>query len=106
MTRVLVWYGFLGGAAAWALQLVLAYGFEDAMCGQGGSPTVWLVAATLMLGAVAAGSLGAAFVTWRRDSSGVLGFLAATGMFAAAFFVVLIALGGLQLLSLDSCRQG
>jgi hypothetical protein len=106
MARVLLWYGFLGGAGAWALQLVLGYGLEDAMCPQGESPTVWLVVATLVLGAVAAGSLGAAFVTWRRDSAGVVGFLAATGMLAAAFFVVLIALGGLQLLSLDSCRQG
>lgn len=110
IARFLIWYGFLGGAAAWSLQLVIGYELEEAMCSQGNSGSrAWLVAATLVLGAAAAGSLGAAFVSWRglrRDPRGVVRFLAVTGMFAGLFFVVLIALGGLQLLVLDSCHQG
>jgi hypothetical protein len=109
---ILMWYGFLGGAAAWALQLVLGYGIEDSACSQGNADTKsWLVAVTLLLGALALGSSGAAFLTWRwadrrGDTRGAVSFLALTGIFAGAFFLVLIALGGLQLLSLDSCRQG
>jgi hypothetical protein len=108
--RFLVWYGFLGAALAWSLQLALGYGIEDSACSQGESGTkAWIVAVTLVLGAVAAGSLGAAFLSWRgagRDPRGVVGFLAVTGLAAGIFFLVLIALGGLQLLALDSCRQG
>jgi hypothetical protein len=110
MARLLIWYGFLGGAGAWALQLVIGYEVEDALCSQGSSGSrPWLVATTLVLGAVAAGSLAASFLSWRearRDPRGVVGFLAVTGMLAASFFLVLIALGGLQLLSLDPCHQG
>jgi hypothetical protein len=110
--RLLMWYGLLGGAAAWSLQLVLGYGIEDSACSQGSSDTKgWIAALTVLLGAAALGSAGAALVTWRGverrgDARGAVGFLALTGMLAGVFFLVLIALGGLQLLSLDSCAQG
>ena len=110
--RILIWFGFLGGAAAWSMQLVLGYGIEDSACSQGSSGTKgWIVAVTLLLGALALGSTGAAFATWRGverrgDARGAVGFLALTGMLAGLFFLVLIALGGLQLVSLDSCHQG
>jgi hypothetical protein len=109
---LLMWYGFLGGAAAWAVQLVLGYGIEERACSQGSSDTKsWIVAATLLLGAVALGSSGASFLTWRwadrrGDARGAVTFLGLTGMLAGVFFLVLIALGGLQLVSLDSCHQG
>jgi hypothetical protein len=109
---LLMWYGFLGGAAAWAAQLVLGYGIEEGACSQGSSDTKsWIVAVTLLLGAVALGSSGAAFLTWRwadrrGDARGAVTFLGLTGMLAGVFFLVLIALGGLQLVSLDSCHQG
>jgi hypothetical protein len=108
--RLLMWYGFLGGAAAWSAQLVLGYQIEEYACAQGNSDTKpWILLVTLLLAAAAAGSAAAAFITWRgtdRDARGAVGFLALTGMLAGVFFLVLIALGGLQLLSLDSCSQG
>jgi hypothetical protein len=104
MGRFLVWYGFLGGAAAWSAQLVIGYGLEEAMC-PGGGPEPWIVVATLAAAAVAAGSLGTAY-RFRRTPEGSVQFLAFAGMLAGAFFLALIALGGLQLLSLDPCRQG
>jgi hypothetical protein len=109
--RFLIWYGFLGAALAWSLQLVIGYGIEESACAQGGSDTEpWIVLVTLALGAVAAGSLGAAFLSLRgarnRDARGVARFLAAAGLFAGIFFLVLIALGALQLVALDSCDQG
>jgi hypothetical protein len=113
MTRpLLMWYGFLGGAAAWSLQLVLGYGIEDSACSQGSSDTKsWIVLVTVLLGAAALASSAAAFSTWRwadrrGDERGAVTFLAVTGMFAGLFFLVLIALGGLQLVTLDSCHQG
>jgi hypothetical protein len=108
--RLLIWYGFLGGAAAWSVQLVLGYGIEDSACSQGNSGTKpWIVFVTLVLAAATVGSGGAAFLTWRRsdrDARGAVSFLALAGMLASLFFLVLIALGGLQLASLDSCDQG
>jgi len=112
MTRpLLMWYGFLGGALAWSAQLVLGYGIEDSACSQGNADTKgWIVAVTVLLGAVALGSSGAAFLTlrWaerRGDARGAVTFLGLTGILAGIFFVVLIALGALQLGSLDSCHQ-
>lgn len=104
MPRFLTWYGFLGGAAAWSLQLVLGYGIEEAVCPRGGSEP-WLVVVTLVAGALAAGSIGAAY-RGLRAPDGSIRFLAVSGLLAGSFFLLLIALGGLQLLSLDSCRQG
>jgi hypothetical protein len=109
--RFLLWYGFLGAALAWSLQLVIGYSIEDSACSQGASDSKpWIVIVTLVLGALAAGSLGTAFLTLRgaqsRDVRGGVRFLAVTGLFAGVFFLVLIALGGLQLVALDSCHQG
>jgi hypothetical protein len=108
----LLWYGFLGGGLAWAIQLVLGAGIEDAACSQGNSGTKgWIVLVTVLLGAAAIGSSAAALVTlrWaerRGDERGAVTFLGLTGMLAGVFFLVLIALGGLQLVHLDSCHQG
>jgi hypothetical protein len=104
MHRFLLWYGFLGGAAAWSAQLVAGYGLEEAMCPGGGSEP-WIVAVTLAAGAMTAGSLAAAY-RFRRTPEGSVHFLAFAGMLAGVFFLVLIALGGLQLLSLDACARG
>jgi len=109
---LLLWYGFLGGAFAWAVQLVLGAGIEDAACSQGISDTKgWIVLVTVLLGAAALGSSAAAFLSlrWaerRGDERGAVAFLGLTGMLAGVFFLVLIALGGLQVISLDSCHQG
>ena len=103
-SRFLPWYGLLGGAAAWSLQLVIGYGIEEAVCPRSGSEP-WILAVTLVAGAVAAGSIGAAY-RGLRAVEGSIHFLAVTGLLAGCFFLVLIALGGLHLISLDTCRQG
>jgi hypothetical protein len=110
--HLILWYGFLGGAGAWAVQLVLGAGLEDATCSQGSTAAKsWIIVATVLLGAAALGSSAAALASlrWaerRGDERGAITFLGLTGMLAGVFFVVLIALGGLQLISLDSCHQG
>ncbi|HYZ19022.1 MAG TPA: hypothetical protein VE615_05720 [Gaiellaceae bacterium] len=104
MSRFLVWYGFFGAAGAWSAQLVAGYGLEEALC-PGGESAPWIVAVTLAAGLVAAGSIGAAY-RGRRTPAGTVQFLSVVGMLAGLFFLLLIALGGLQLLSLESCDQG
>lgn len=104
MARFLVWYGFLGGAAAWSTQLVVGYGLEESLCSAGPAQT-WTIVITVAAAAVAAGSIAASSrgLGSREGSTQLLAF---AGMIAGAFFLVLIALGGLQLLSLESCSQG
>jgi hypothetical protein len=110
--RLVLWYGFLGGAGAWAVQLVLGAGLEDATCSQGSTAAKgWIVFITVLLGAAALASSGAALLSlrWaerRGDERGAVTFLGLTGILAGVFFLVLISLGGLQLISLDSCHQG
>ena len=111
--RLLIWFGAFGGAAAWTLQLVLGYGLEESLCELGHTETKGpIVVVSLVAAAVSAGAALAAFTIWRsagrkrRDPRGRVRFLALVGMFTGVFFLVLIALGGLQLLSLDSCAQG
>jgi hypothetical protein len=105
-SRLLFWFGVFGAAGAWTLQLVLGYGLEEARCSQGMSDTeLPILVLTIAAAAVAAGSLGAAYRA-QSTATGSLRFLAVAGLFAGLFFLILIALGGLQLVSLDSCEQG
>ena len=104
MARFLVWYGFLGGAAAWSTQLVAGYGLQESLCPAGPAQT-WTIVVTVAAAAVAAGSIAAAF-RGLGSRQGSIQLLAFAGMVAGVFFLGLIALGGLQLLSLDSCSQG
>ena len=59
MARFLVWYGFLGGAAAWSTQLVAGYGLEESLC-PGDAAQTWIIVVTIAAAAVAAGSIAAA----------------------------------------------
>jgi hypothetical protein len=73
---------------------------------------VLIVLLTIACGAVALGSGIAAFASWRayanstRDPRGRLEFMAFLGMLASGLFLLIIVLGGLQLLGLDTCVPG
>jgi hypothetical protein len=113
-----LWFGVLGGPAAWSLQLVVGYGLEEIACSSAtagddlGGLGVEPMIATLT--AVLAGvALAAAAVSFRHyqavsrgrieDPRGRVGFLALGGAIASALFLVIIVLGGVQLTVLDSC---
>ena len=114
---LLQWYAVFGGAAAWALQLVLGFAGIQHECGIGGSPSglgsdVWQLA-LLVLGALAViGAEGAAalvFVRTRETRSddppphGRLHFLAAAALVANLLFLVMIVLAGVAAISGALC---
>jgi hypothetical protein len=116
-TGLLLWYGVFGGLLAWAAQLVVGYAFEEIACPAGtktqeifgASPELLTVLVTVVAGAIAGGAGAASFVRWRayagsdRDPRGRLEFMAFVGMLASGLFLLIIVLGGLELVGLDTC---
>jgi hypothetical protein len=117
-TELIAWFAFLGGAAAWTFHLVVGYGLEEIACSRGtagqdiaGVDVELLIAVlTGVAGAVALAS-GLAGLSLHRsvsrgrrdDPRGRLGFMAGAGALAGFLFLLIILLGGLQILGLDSC---
>lgn len=117
-TELLAWFAFLGGAAAWAFHLVVGYGLEEIACSRGTSgqdiagvevelliAVITGVAGAVALAAAVAGiALHRSVSRGRReDPRGRLGFMAGAGALAGFIFLLIILLGGLQILGLDSC---
>jgi hypothetical protein len=130
-----LWFAVLGGAVAWSAHLLVGWGLEEIACSPvsdgprvlGVSLTVWIGAATVVLGAVtvAAGLLAWRF--WRTEgaadpSTGVepgggdpepqelvrrgrAGFMALFGLAANALFLLMILYGGVSLLLLRPCAR-
>jgi hypothetical protein len=114
--EALVWFGALGGAAAWTVQLVAGAELEENHCTRAGlrysihTPT-WEAALTAVCAAVAIAAGVAALLAYRRtrhggDRRGRIGFMATSGMLANVLFLALILLGGIGASVLDPCVQG
>jgi hypothetical protein len=114
MTRsnVLLLFGMLAAPLAWTAQLVVGYGIGDARCSVAGmqwgldseAGTAALLAATA---AIAVAGLAVSFWLERRaerDERGRVAFMAGSGIFVSAVFLVLILLGGIAALSIEHCR--
>jgi hypothetical protein len=112
--NLLLFFGLLAAPLAWTAQLVVGYGIGDARCSVAGmrwgldseTGTAALLAATA---AIALAGLGVAWVLERRaarDERGRIAFLAGSGVFVSAVFLVLILLGGIAALSIEHCRPG
>ncbi|MGH3112671.1 MAG: hypothetical protein ACRDOP_04300 [Gaiellaceae bacterium] len=117
-TELLAWFAFLGGAAAWTFHLVVGYGLEEIACSPGtsgddvGGVSVELLIAVLtgVAGAVALASALAGLALRRSvslgrrgDPRGRLEFMAAAGALAGFVFLLIILLGGIQIIGLESC---
>jgi hypothetical protein len=115
MRLVALWAGLFAAPSAWAAQLVLGYGVEEADCSAAGSsfdldtPT-WEAAIFGACGAVALAALVGAMWQWRetRDANGLgrIGFMAFGGILISALFLALIVLTGVGVLTLTACKQG
>ena len=115
--NVLLWFGLLGAPLAWALQLVVGYGVEEAGCAQGsrrwGLPThAFQIVILCVCLAVALGSAIAAAWSWRAaergrvpNRRGRVAFLAYSGLLASALFLALIVLSGAGAITLDTCER-
>jgi hypothetical protein len=114
---LLQWFGLLGAPLAWAVQLVVGYGLEEADCSAGGmrwglSTEPWQVALTACAAAIALAGGVSALILLREirgrggDPLGRVSFMAAGGVLVSGVFLSLILLGGLGAIVLPECEQG
>ena len=117
LTEGLVWFGFAGGALAWAAQLVVAAEAEENRCTPAGirigvDARAYSIATLAAGAAIALAAIAASLYAFRAvrreggDRRGRFFFLASTGLLANSIFLALILLGGIGSLVLDSCVQG
>jgi hypothetical protein len=75
----LLWFAVVGGALAWSLHLLTGWYLEELACGPvaAGQPplgitlTVWIVAITVLFGAVSLAAMLVAWRLWRRTALAV-----------------------------------
>jgi hypothetical protein len=118
---LLLWYGVLGGALAWSVHLVVAWGVDELACAAGaervsGIPLWQAVGLAVVIPAlVTAGSLLVAALVWRRAadaqragaedrSYGRARMLAMLGIWANLLFLAIIVLGGIAVLVFPPCQ--
>jgi hypothetical protein len=107
----LQWFGLLGPAAAWLLNLEFGYSLAQTACHGGGMVPVHLLSVTALILAALGGA--AALVTWRRSGSDwpddVPGTLhrsrmfAALGLGSAALFLLIIITQWISAFVLNPC---
>lgn len=97
-----LWFGLLGGPAAWTAHLLISYGLVYVVCGTGGSLLLYLT--TLVTAAIAAAAGIVAWRLWRRPQTateenaavaarnGFAGFL---GVLLSGLFLLVIVAEGL-----------
>ena len=97
-----LWFGFFGAPAAWTIQLVVGYGLEEIGCASGWHVTPWIVVVSVAAAAVALASTVAGWRLARAEQERVA-FMGTWGALWGGLFLLLIVLGGVQLLGLDTC---
>ena len=125
VARIAPWFAFLGGAAAWALHLVIAYALVEVACRSDrlagsllGLDTAHALGLALTLVA-AVTAFGAASVAWSMTKDGIpldpvdqtgapeaIGrrrFMAYAGVVMNGLFLLAIVMGGLPFLVLRAC---
>ncbi|MEU8264034.1 hypothetical protein AB0C02_25855 [Micromonospora sp. NPDC048999] len=119
---LLLWYGVLGGAVAWAVHLMAAWSMDELACAAGSAEIsalpLWQAVglAVIIPALAAAGALAVAVLAWTRmgqaqrsgasdNAYGRTRLLAAVGIWANLFFLSIIVLGGVALLVLPVCQR-
>jgi hypothetical protein len=119
---LLLWYGVLGGAVAWAVHVLAAWGLDELACAAGSErvsavPLVQAVGLAVVIPAlVTVGSLLVAALVWRRTARaqragaqdrafGRSRMLAVVGVWANLLFLTIIVLGGIAVLVLPPCQR-
>ena len=119
---LLLWYGVLGGAVAWAVHLLVAWPLDELTCAAGSdriaAVPLWQAVglAVVIPGLVTAGSLVVAALAWRRTARaqsagaddpafGRSRMLAVVGVWANLLFLTIIVLGGVAVLVLPVCQR-
>jgi hypothetical protein len=115
----LLWFGVLGGASAWAVQLVVAYGVEEIGCSPGSSTaavlgldiSTWTYLISAAAALVTIVSAAVCFWAWRgsahRSSDDArlerVWFMGAAGFVGNLLFLAIIAYVAAAPLVLSSC---
>ena len=109
----LLWYGVLGGPAAWSVHLGLSYFLVYILCGTG---YIWLLhVVTLGMLAVAGGAL---YVAWQQRNIAIardpdclddhwqrVRFMGRMGIWMSALFGGAVIAGGISVFFLDACSS-
>ncbi|WP_319459317.1 hypothetical protein [Micromonospora sp. RTP1Z1] len=116
---LLLWYGVLGGAVAWAVHLLAAWSLDELTCAAGSERVsavpLWQAVglAVVIPGLFTVGSLLVAALVWRRTrrageedrAFGRSRMLAVVGVWANLLFLAIIVLGGVAVLVLPPCQR-
>jgi hypothetical protein len=118
ISRGALWFGFLGGLAAWALHLTITYLLVYNGCVLGlASLRMWLVVVTVILALVTLAAVAMAYRVWRRvtdiydsehDSEGEIDFtrvrfVALMGIWLSGLSFLILVLVSIPILSLRPC---
>jgi hypothetical protein len=116
--ELLQWYGLLGAALAWTVQLVLGFGVTVARCGAGGDVGLgydtWqavLAAVAFVFAAVGEAAAVSVFLATRAvehdgpPPDGRRHFFASAAMVGNVLFLMIIVLSGIGLLAHSPCHQ-
>jgi len=112
---LLLWFGLAAPPLAWALELVVGYGIDDAACARGSmrwgiDDHLWQAVVLVVTGSVGVAGLLAAVWSFRTvragrgDPRGRTEFLAVSALSAGLLFVLLTVMTGLGVLFLEECR--
>ncbi|RZU75321.1 MULTISPECIES: hypothetical protein [Micromonospora] len=116
---LLLWYGVLGGAVAWAVHVLAAWSLDELACAAGSERVaavpLWQAVglAVVIPGLFTVGSLLVAALVWRRTARageedrafGRSRMLAVVGVWANLLFLTIIVLGGVAVLVLPPCQR-
>jgi hypothetical protein len=119
---LLLWYGVLGGAVAWAAHLLVGWGMDELACAAGSDRVaalpLWQAVglAVLIPALLTAGSLVVAVLVWRRTARAQRAgagdrsydrarMLATVGIWADLLFLAIIVLGGIAVLVFPPCQR-
>jgi hypothetical protein len=110
----LAWVALLAPPIAWAAQLLLGYGFQEAGCGRpdadlwGAGLNSLTTTVVVVCGAVAllGGLAGAAAYVAAEDDRGRVRFMALAGIASSFLFLLAIGLTAIAVFPLDACDAG
>lgn len=99
-----LWFGFFGAPFAWTVQLVAGYGLEEIGCASGWDAAPWIALVSVVAAAVALASTVAGWRLARAEHERVA-FMGTWGALWGGLFLLLIVLGGVQLIGLETCAR-
>lgn len=102
-----LWFGYLGGAAAWSVFHLVSYLWASTMCGT--SAEILLHSTTAATAAVTAAATWVCYTNWKRlrdlqpESPGVFRYMLLSGVYMNILFLLTIIVSGVAVFMLEPC---